>query len=60
MLTKTKVKETLEKFPEEFTIDELIDKLILLEKISEGDKQSENKEVISDEEVKKEIDKMYG
>lgn len=33
MLTKTIVKEQIEKFPEEFSIDELMERLILLEKI---------------------------
>jgi len=30
MLTKTRLIEQIEKFPEEFSIDELIEKLILL------------------------------
>lgn len=32
MLTKTKVKEQLEKFPEEFLIDDLLERLFLIEK----------------------------
>lgn len=57
MLTKTKLKSQLEKFPEEFSIDELIDRLILIEKIENGIKQSENGEVISEEDLDKEINK---
>lgn len=56
MLTKEKLKEQIEKFPDEFTIDELIEKLILIEKIETGDKQSENGEVISEKEMENEID----
>jgi hypothetical protein len=36
MLTKTILKAQIEKFPEEFSIDELIDRLILIEKINKG------------------------
>ncbi len=59
MLTKTIVKEQIEKFPEEFSIDELIENLILLEKIDNGNKQSENGEVISEEELENEIKKWF-
>jgi hypothetical protein len=59
MLTKTKLKEQIEGFPEEFSIDDLIDRLILIEKIEHGIKQSENGEVISDSEMDKEIKKWF-
>lgn len=59
MLTKTKLREQIEKFPEKFSIDELIDRLILIEKIERGIKQSENGDVISDSELDKEIKKWF-
>ena len=59
MITKTKLKEQIEKFPEEFSLDELIERLILIEKIEKGNKQSENQEVISDENLDKEIEKWF-
>ncbi len=59
MLTKTKLKDQIEKFPEEFSIDELIDRLILLEKIEKGNEQSERGEVISETELDKEIIKWF-
>ncbi len=59
MLTKTKLKEQIEKFPENFSIDELIERLILLEKIERGNKQSENGEVITDAELDIEIEKWF-
>jgi hypothetical protein len=59
MLTKNKLKEQIEKFPEEFSIDELIENLILLEKIETGNRQSENGEVISDTEMENEIEKWF-
>ena len=58
MLTKAKVKEQIESFPDKFTIDELIERLILLEKIEKGDKQSENGNIISEEEMNKRNQEM--
>jgi Zn-dependent alcohol dehydrogenase len=55
MLTKTKVLKTINRLPDEFSIDELVDQMILLEKIEIGLKQSEKGEVISDEDLDKEI-----
>lgn len=59
MISKTKLKEQIELLPEEFSIDELGDRLILIEKIEEGEKQSLNGETISSEEMDKEIEKWF-
>ena len=59
MLTKTRLKEQIEKFPDQFSIDELVEKLILIEKIEYGNKQSENGEVITDSELDLEIEKWF-
>jgi len=59
MLTKARLKEQIEKFPEEFSIDDLIENLILLEKTETGIKQSENGEVISESEMENEIKKWF-
>ncbi|PIQ29488.1 MAG: hypothetical protein COW63_12820 [Bacteroidetes bacterium CG18_big_fil_WC_8_21_14_2_50_41_14] len=59
MLTKTGLKEQIEKFPEQFSIDELIEKLILIEKIECGNMQSEKGEIITDTELDKEIEKWF-
>jgi hypothetical protein len=59
MLTKTKLIETLNKFPERFTVDELIDKIILIDKIERGNQQSERGETISEEELDKEMQKWF-
>lgn len=59
MLTKARLKKEIDKFPEKFTIDELIEKLILLEKIQEGEKQSDKGEIISENELEKEIEKWF-
>jgi len=59
MLTKNKLKEQIDKMPEDFSIDELIEKLILIEKIESGNKQSENGEVISEDELENEIERWF-
>jgi len=57
MLTKEKLNKTINELPDSFTIDELIDQLIFIEKIEEGIKQSESGKVVSNEDVKLMIDK---
>lgn len=59
MLTKSRLKKEIEKLPDKFTIDELIEKLIVIEKIQEGENQSEKGEVISENELDKEIEKWF-
>ena len=56
MLTKTNVIKTLTSFPDNFSIDELVDKMILLDKIEKGIKQADNGKVISEEELDKKIE----
>jgi hypothetical protein len=57
MLTKAKLKEQIKNFPEEFSLDALIERLILVEKIELANKQSENGETIPETELQKEIEK---
>jgi len=59
MITKTRLIEQIEYFPEQFSIDELIDRLILIEKIERGIKQSDNGEEINEQELDKEISKWF-
>jgi hypothetical protein len=40
MIRKTKLIETLGDLPEEFSIDELVDRLIIIQKVEEAQKQS--------------------
>ncbi len=56
MISKIKLKEHIEQFPEEFSIDDLVERLILIEKIEKGNQQSLKVEVISEQELEKEID----
>jgi hypothetical protein len=57
MLTKKKVNKTIKKLPDTFTIDELIDELIFMEKVEEGYQQSESGKVVSNADVKLMLDK---
>jgi hypothetical protein len=59
MLTKARIKEQIDKLPENFSLDELIKRLVLIEKIESGNKQSENGKVISEEEMDNEIEKWF-
>lgn len=60
MLTKEKVIETIGSFPDEFSIEELIEKLIFLDKVERGNKQSENGDSISEEQLDQEMKKWFG
>jgi predicted transcriptional regulator len=57
MLTKSTVKQSIENLPDTFTIDELIDQLIFVQKIEEGIKQSDEGKTVSNKDVKKMIEK---
>ncbi len=59
MLTKTTLKQQIDSFPEQFSIDQLVERLILIEKIETGNKQSDNGEIISESDLNKEIDKWF-
>lgn len=56
MLTKTIVIKTLSRFPDNFSIDELVDKMILLEKIEKGIQDADKGRVISENELEKRIE----
>ncbi|WP_339868812.1 hypothetical protein [uncultured Algoriphagus sp.] len=59
MLTKTLVKRQLEKLPEEFSLDDLVEHLILVQKLETGLKDSEEGKVISEEELDQEVNKWF-
>ena len=57
MLNKEKVLETIQSLPEEFSLDELVGRLILLEKINTGLQEVEEGKVVSQEEAKERMKK---
>ena len=56
MLTKSIVQKSIDILPNSFTIDDLIEKLIFIDKVEKGLLESEQGKTISNEEVKKMID----
>jgi hypothetical protein len=59
MLKKENVLESLKGLPDHFTIDELFDRIILLQKIEAGMEQSEKGITYSTNEAKKILKKRY-
>ncbi len=59
MLLKSKVIETLESFGEEMELDELLERLVVLSKITEADNQIKNDQVLSEEEANKKMDEWF-
>ena len=57
MLTKNTVRQSIDNLPDSFTIDELIEQLIFIEKIEEGIKQSDEGKTITNDDVKSMIEK---
>ena len=57
MLTRTQVFDALEKMPEQFSIDQLFDKLVFVNKVEIGLAQSENGQVNSKEQAKQKLSK---
>lgn len=53
MITKDKAIEVIQSLPEEFSIEELMDRLILLNKIETGLRQAERGEMFTTDQAKK-------
>jgi hypothetical protein len=57
MLTKDNVIKTIAKLPDNFGLDELIDKLIFIDKVEKGLDQSIKNQTISETQAKKKLAK---
>lgn len=57
MLTKEKVLASIKELPEEFSVDELIDRVIFLQKIDTGLEQSSEGKTKTTEEAKEQLSK---
>jgi hypothetical protein len=55
MLTKEKVLEGVSSMPGEFSIDDLVEKLIFIQKVENGLRQSRNGEVFSTQDAKSKL-----
>jgi hypothetical protein len=56
MLTKDKVKELVDHMPETFLVDDLVERVLLMEKIERARKEIENGVGIDWEDLKKEME----
>jgi hypothetical protein len=57
MLTKDSVIKTISNFPDTFTLDELVDKLIFMDKVERGLDQSVNNKIYTHDEARKRLGK---
>ena len=57
MTTKDKIISGIKKLPDSVTIDDILDQIMLVEKIEKGIEQSNKNQVISDDELKKRLGK---
>ncbi|MFC2131200.1 hypothetical protein ACFLSQ_07175 [Bacteroidota bacterium] len=57
MLQKEQVSETVQSMPEQFDIDDIVEKLIILDKIQKGLKDSEEGKVFSEKNSEKRLEK---
>lgn len=59
MLLKSKIQETLDSLADEIEIDDLLERFVILNKISEAVKQIENGQVYTNEEVEIDINEWF-
>jgi hypothetical protein len=57
MITKGRVIELVKHMPDTFSVDDLVERVLILEKIETALKESENGEGMDWEDVKKEMEK---
>lgn len=56
-MKKTQLLETIQDMPDEFSIDELMEKLMILQKIEEGQEQIKSGRFYNEEEAKEKLAK---
>ncbi|HNW53638.1 MAG TPA: hypothetical protein PKN21_05165 [Bacteroidales bacterium] len=57
MLTKEKIKKSIDTLPDNLTIDQVIDRMIMLDKIEQGLKDIEDGNVFTTEEAKDKLNR---
>ena len=57
MLTKEKIKEAIKDLPEEFSVDQLFDRIIVLSKVERGLEESASGKIYSTKEAKEKLSK---
>ncbi|WKN45122.1 hypothetical protein [Tunicatimonas pelagia] len=56
-MKKTQLLETIQDMPDEFSVDELMERLLILQKIEEGQQQIQAGQFYTEEEAKKKLEK---
>lgn len=59
MILKSRVLEAVKMFEDEIEIDELLERLVILNKISEAERQIDNGIVLTEEEADKKMDEWF-
>lgn len=59
MLTKSKIKMAIDELPDSFSLEEIVEKLIVIDKVEKGYSQSEKGEVVSESVVEEEMAKWF-
>ena len=58
-ITKEKLHQQIDEFPDEISIDEVIERLIMIEKLETRIKESDENDTISEEDLKKEMGQWF-
>ena len=58
-ITKEKLTQQIDQFPDTISMDEVIERLIMLEKIETRKQESDNNETIEEDELKEEMKKWF-
>jgi len=56
-MKKAKLLETIQGMPDEFSVDELIERLMILQKLEEGQQQIQLGQFYTEEEAKRKLDR---
>ncbi len=59
MWTKEKIIETINQLPKRFSIDDLLEEIILIEKVEKGLAQAKSGKIISDKLLEKKLAKWF-
>ena len=59
MITKKQILSSMKELPESFSAEEIIDKIILLQKIDIGLEQSKNRKVVSEIDARKKSNRYF-
>ncbi|WP_028122809.1 hypothetical protein [Epilithonimonas tenax] len=58
-ITKEKLQKQIDTFPDEISIDEVIERLIMIEKIETRIQESENNQTVSEDDLKNEMQEWF-